>query len=144
MNKKLLKATEQPRSGKSWTATARLKLIRDLNAVHSAGHARYKYPTKIQNIADALIAEGYLSLDSQAKALGVCRSTAWTIVRTKHKLDRLSFKTTDSMLANPKLPPSVRLVVQKYMAERSDALAVRAERLNRREQQSNKLGAVGN
>jgi hypothetical protein len=98
------------------------------------GHARYKYPTKIQNIADALIAEGYLSLDAQAKALGVCRSTAWTIVKTKHKLDRLSFKTTNSMLTNQELPPSVRSVVQKYMAERSDALAVRAERLDRREQ----------
>src|SRR6476660_8930474 len=115
MNKKPLKAIEQPRSGKLSTPAARLKDLRDLSAVRSTGHARYKYPTKIQNIADALIAEGYLSLDQQAKALGVCRSTAWTIVKTKHKLDRLSLKTTNSMLTNQELPPSVRSVVQKYM-----------------------------
>jgi hypothetical protein len=123
MRKKLLKAIEQPGSGKSSTPSARLKVVRGLNAVGSARHhARCKYSTKIQNIADALIAEGYLALDAQAKALGVCRSTAWTIVKTKHKLDRLSFKTTNSMLANPKLPPSVRLVLLQYLAERSDDL----------------------
>jgi hypothetical protein len=124
--------------------SSRLSVPQRNDAVRSTGHARYKYPTKIQNIADALIAEGYLSLDAQAKALGVCRSTAWTIVKTKHKLDRLSFKTTNSMLTNQELPPSVRSVVQKYMAERSDASAVRAERLDRREQQSNKLREVRN
>ena len=128
----------------SKSRSSRLSVPQRNDAVRLTGHARYKYPTKIQNIADALIAEGYLSLDAQAKALGVCRSTAWTIVKTKHKLDRLSFKTTNSMLTNQELPPSVRSVVQKYMAERSDASAVRAERLDRREQRSNKLRAVRN
>jgi hypothetical protein len=61
-------------------------------------------------------------LDEQAKALGVHRSTAWTIINTKHKVDRLSRKTTNSMLANPKLPPSVRIVVLQYLTERSDGL----------------------
>ena len=74
----------------------------------------------LQDIADALIAVGYVSLDAQAKALGVHRSTAWTIVKSKHKLGRLSTKTTKRILANPDTPPSVRFVVQKYLAERSD------------------------
>ena len=123
MSKELPETSHEPLSGKSSSPMVRPKVIRDLNAIRSAGHAGYKYPTKIQNIADALIAEGYLSLDAQAKALGVCRSTAWTIVKTKHKLDRLSFKTTNSMLANPELPRSVRLVVHQYLTERSEWFA---------------------
>ena len=43
-------------------------------------------------------------------------------MKTKHKLDRLSLKTTNSMLANPALPPSVRIVVLQYLTERSDDL----------------------
>ena len=81
-----------------------------------------KYATRIQHIADALVAEGCVALDKQAKALGVHRSTAWTIMRTKHKLDRLSLKTTNRMLASPELPPSVRIIVLQYLAERSDGL----------------------
>jgi hypothetical protein len=113
MNKKELNATGQPFDDKSAAPGSR-KIIRDLNAVRCA--------TKIQHIAEALIAEGYLSLDAQAKALGVHRSTAWTIVKTKHKLGRLSLKTTNSMLANPELPSSVRNVVLQYLIERSDGL----------------------
>ena len=77
---------------------------------------------RIQHIADALVAEGCVALDKQAKALGVHRSTAWTIMRTKHKLDRLSLKTTNRILASPELPPSVRIIVLQYLAERSDGL----------------------
>jgi hypothetical protein len=105
---------------------------------------RHEYAIWLQHISDALITCGYTKLDEQAKALGINRSTAWTIVKTKHKLGRLSTKTTRRILANPVTPPAVRSIVQKYMAERSDDLASRAERLNRREQQSNKLRAVRN
>ena len=122
MNKKELNATGQLPSGKSATPGARLKIIRDLNAERSSTQRHYKCSTTIQQIADALIADGYRSLDAQAKALGVHRSTARTIVKTKHKLGRLSLKTTNSMLANQKLPPSVRIVVLQYLAERSDGL----------------------
>jgi len=34
----------------------------------------------------------------------------------------LSLKTTNRMLASPELPPSVRLVVLRYVMERSDDL----------------------
>ena len=106
---------------KSSTALAGLVPIRDPNAVHFTLADR-KYPTRIQHIADALVAEGCVALDKQAKALGIHRSTAWTIMRTKHKLDRLSLKTTNRMLASPELPPSVRIVVLRYVMERSDNL----------------------
>ena len=90
-----------------------------LGEISKRRDAQPRYAVKIQHIVDAIVAAGYLSLDSQAKALGVKRSTAWTIIKTKHKLDRLSSKTTDTMLANPELPPSVRTVIQRYLAERS-------------------------
>ena len=73
----------------------------------------------LQHISMALIACGYTSLDQQAKALGIHRSTAWTIINTKHKLGRLSAKTTSRILANPQTPSPVRAVVLQYMAERS-------------------------
>ena len=107
---------------KSSTALARLVPIRDPNAAHLGTLADRKYPTRIRHIADALVAEGCVALDQQAKALGIHRSTAWTIMRTKHKLDRLSLKTTSRMLASPELPPSVRIVVLRYVMERSDNL----------------------
>jgi hypothetical protein len=78
-----------------------------------------KYIVDLQQIREALVQSGYTKLDQQAKALGVHRSTAWTIVKTRHKLGRLSAKTTQRILANPDTPPSVRSVIQKYLAERS-------------------------
>jgi hypothetical protein len=74
----------------------------------------------VQHVSQALIASGHITLDQQAKALGIHRSTAWTIVKTKHKLGRLSRKTTRRILTNPETPPSVRSVIQQYLAERSD------------------------
>jgi hypothetical protein len=72
----------------------------------------------LHDISTALIASGYTHLDEQAKALGLNRSTAWTIIKTKHKLGRLSTKTTDRILANPETPASVRTVIQRYIAAR--------------------------
>jgi hypothetical protein len=88
-----------------------------------AGSAdQLKRTVGIQHITDALIASGYTSLDEQAKALGVNRSTTWTIVKAKHKLGRLSAKTSGRILANPELPARVRAVMQQYLAERSATL----------------------
>jgi hypothetical protein len=53
------------------------------------------------------------------QSFGIHRSTAWTIIKATHKLGRLSRKTTVRILANPDTPPSVRAVVQRYLAERS-------------------------
>jgi len=69
------------------------------------------------------MAEGCLALDARAKSLGVHRSTAWMIIKRKHELDRSALETTDTMLANPQLPPSVRIVVLRYLAERPNGLA---------------------
>ena len=76
-------------------------------------------PHNYARISGALISSGCLTLDQQAKALGLGRSTAWNIIKNKHKLGRLSAKTIERILTNPKTPPTVRAVVQQYVAERS-------------------------
>jgi hypothetical protein len=96
--------------------TERPEIARSLHEEDS--RAVPNYVTNLQEITAALITAGYTTLDAQAKALGVHRATAWTIIRTKHKLGRLNAKTTKRMLANPDLPPSVRAVLERYVAER--------------------------
>jgi hypothetical protein len=75
---------------------------------------------KIQDITDALISSGYTSLDQQAKALGLHRATAWTIIKRKHKVGRLSAKTIERIITNSTTPARVRVAVQEYVAETSD------------------------
>jgi hypothetical protein len=41
-----------------------------------------------------------------------------TIIRKKHKRDRQNTNTTNRMLTNTELPPSVRAVIQRYVDER--------------------------
>ena len=94
----------------------RLEILRLLNEEKS--RSRRKYTTNIQHIVNALLGAGYASLDAQAKALGIHRATAWTIIGQKHKLDRLNTNTINRMLANPELPPRVRVVIEQYVAER--------------------------
>jgi hypothetical protein len=99
--------------------SSRLEAVRYLTDLNSS-RTRRKYTTNIQHVADALIAAGYTSLDKQAKALGIHRATAWTIIKDKHKLDRLNTKTTKRMLANPELPQCIRDVLERYVAERPE------------------------
>src|SRR3569623_708035 len=54
-------------------------------------------------IAKALVRSGFTSLDDQAAALGLPRSTVWTIVSGKHKRGRLHANTTKKLLASPSL-----------------------------------------
>ena len=110
--------TARARSGTPSLST-RLETVRYLNAIKSSSGVRRITP--IEHIADALVAAGYTSLDKQAKALGIHRATAWTIIKKKHKLG-LNPDTTNRMLTNRELPPSVRIVIEQYLAERFDAL----------------------
>jgi hypothetical protein len=105
------------RGGKRPSLNARLETVQYLAEINSA--SKLRTAPAVQHIADALVAAGYTSLDKQAKALGVPRSTAWTIVKTNHKIGRLNSDTIGRVLANPETPPSVRAVVEQYLAERS-------------------------
>jgi DNA invertase Pin-like site-specific DNA recombinase len=45
---------------------------------------------KIRELREALVASGFLTLDEQSKALGLSRSTTWTILKGNHKASGLS------------------------------------------------------
>jgi len=78
--------------------------------------------SKIRELGDALATEGFLALDEQAKALGLCRSTAWTILKANHKASGLSAAIINRMLATPQLPPLVRAKVVEYVEEKAAGL----------------------
>ena len=77
---------------------------------------------KIREIGEGLCAAGYVTLDKQADALGLARSTAWTVLRADHKGSGLSAAVLQRMLAAPKLPDAVREKLLEYLAEKSAGL----------------------
>src|SRR3954469_17091766 len=77
---------------------------------------------KIKEIRGALVTAGLTSLDQQAAALGVARSTAWTILQARHKKSGLSTGLIIRMLYSSQLPPVVRSKLQEYVVEKSAGL----------------------
>jgi hypothetical protein len=59
---------------------------------------------KIKELKEALIASGFLTLDQQAKALGLARSITWAVPGRKHKIPR-RLATINCIANNSKLPP---------------------------------------
>jgi hypothetical protein len=78
--------------------------------------------SKIRELAEALKSVGFLTLDEQAKALGLSRSTAWTIRRASHKASGLSASIINRMLAAPELPPLARTKILEYVEEKAAGL----------------------
>src|SRR5215469_14516051 len=74
---------------------------------------------KIREVAEALITAGYHCLDDQASALGLPRSTTWTILHTHHKNSGLSASVIKRMLAQTQLPGLVRRKVLEYIEQKS-------------------------
>jgi hypothetical protein len=74
---------------------------------------------KIKELADALVTAGFVSLDEQAKALGLSRSTTWTILQAKHKNYGLSGALISRVLAKPDLDSRVRAKIIEYVRERA-------------------------
>ena len=78
--------------------------------------------SKIRELAETVEAAGFLTLDEQAKILGLPRSTAWTIRRGSHKASGLSASILNRMLAAPTLPPLVRAKILEYVQEKAAGL----------------------
>ena len=74
--------------------------------------------SKIREIGEALVAAGFRALDEQAEALGLSRSTTWTILKGNHKNSGLSAATINRILAAPHLPPIVRAKIHEYIEEK--------------------------
>ena len=86
---------------------------------------------KIRQLAEAAKLIGLQTLDEQAEAFGIPRSTAWTIRNGGHKASGLSVSIIDRMLSAPKLPPSVRTTLLEYIAEKTSGLYGGNERQQR-------------
>jgi DNA invertase Pin-like site-specific DNA recombinase len=94
--------------------TARLEKLRHLQRERSTRKI------SVQPIAAALIEAGCTSLDAQARALGLSRSTVWTIMKAKHKLGRLNTKTAHCILTNADTPVLVRAAIERMLTNPFD------------------------
>jgi hypothetical protein len=73
---------------------------------------------KIKEIGEALIASSLATLDRQATALGLSRSTTWTVLNARHKASGLSATVINQMLSAPRLPSLVRAKLFDYVEEK--------------------------
>ena len=80
--------------------------------------SRARQCEKIEEICKTLVACGLVALDEQAQALGLSRSTTWTLLREIHKSSGLSASTVNKILSAPRLPPRVRVKVLEYVCEK--------------------------
>jgi hypothetical protein len=81
--------------------------------------AKERQSSKIKQLSGALVAAGFLSLDEQATALGLCRSTTWTILKAKHKNYGLSGALIKRILRRPRLDRRVRAKLIEYVQEKA-------------------------
>jgi hypothetical protein len=93
--------------GPSWPCTKEMK-------------ARQK--SKIREIGETLRTAGFLTLDQQAKALGLCRSTTFSLFQSNHKSSGLTPALINRMLAAPQLPIAVRARILEYVEEKCAGL----------------------
>ena len=101
---------------------SRARLLRDKTPNLSLADVKARQSSKIREIGEALITAGFVSLDAQAKALGLPRSTAWTILSAEHKSTGISAKIVCRMLSSQRLPSLVRAKVIEYAAEKAAGL----------------------
>jgi hypothetical protein len=78
--------------------------------------AKARQARKIKDLKTALIGARLMALDEQARALGLCRSTAWAILA--HKTSGLSATIVSRMLSAPELPSVVRRTLLEYVQEK--------------------------
>ena len=86
----------------------------------STYHLKARQTAKMREIGEALVAAGYDNLDNQAAALGLSRSTTWTIIKATHKSSGLSGTTLRRVLSAPDLHPLVRRKFLEYIKEKND------------------------
>jgi hypothetical protein len=116
-----------PSRGLTVALTRRSRTIETRPSAHSPGSGtptemKARQLSKIRELGDALVTSGFHTLDEQANALGLPRSTTWTILRGKHKASGLSATVINQMLAAPQLPPLVRARILEYVDDKNAGL----------------------
>ena len=88
----------------------------------SISDLKTRQAAKVREIGEALVTAGHDNLDDQAAALGLSRSTTWTIIRGTHKSSGLSAAILNRMLSAPNLHSLVRRKILEYTLEKSAGL----------------------
>jgi predicted DNA-binding transcriptional regulator AlpA len=86
---------------------------------------------RIKEIGAALAADGFVTVDEQARALGLSRSSAWAVLKADHKASGLTVPTINRMLSSPELPPRARVTILTYIEEKFAGLYGNKEQLDR-------------
>ena len=99
--------------------------------VVEASQLKMRQRIKIAEIRAALVDAGIVALDEQAATLGLCRSTAWSVLNPSHKSSGLSARTISRILGSPRLPRLVRQRLFEYVQAKIDGLYGHSERRRR-------------
>jgi hypothetical protein len=83
-----------------------------------ASELKARQASKIAKIRQSLIAAGFDTLSKQAAVLGVSRSTAWAVLRGRHKSSGLSASIINRILGSQTLPPTARAIIDEYIQEK--------------------------
>src|ERR1700731_669208 len=116
----------------SVTAPEKVRCLRNNTPNHTLTDLKARQSSKIREIGNALITAGIISLDAQAKALGLPRSTAWTILSAEHKGTGISARIICRMLNSEPLPPLVRAKIIEYANEKAAGIYGGTEMQHRR------------
>src|SRR6516225_175333 len=93
---------------------------------HGHLRARARQAARLAAVRGALIAAGYETTAKQARALGVCRSTAWVVLNRDDRAGP-SAMMLKRILSSPKLPFSARRKIEQYFFEKiADRIGHRA------------------
>ena len=97
----------------------------------SLADVKARQSSNIREIGEALITAGFISLDAQAKALGLPRSTAWTMLSAEHKAHR-ALREDHLPDVRTDLPLLVRAKIIEYAEERAAGIYGGTKTQNRR------------
>jgi len=87
---------------------------------------------KIRELRQALIDAGFVSLDQQAAALGLSRSTTWAVLKGNHKCSGLRAGLIARMWGAPNLPAAAKKVLKQYVIEKSNGAYGHNEMMRKR------------
>lgn len=108
-----------PQNQLSVTATRRGQQTADCEALAKLELLREKQAETLRALRQTLIANGIDSLDEQAKALCLPRSTTWFVLQSNYKCRGLNAAQVVRMLRSQRLPENVRSIIVRYVHERS-------------------------
>jgi hypothetical protein len=109
-------------SGRIGSCSGHAQGLRSERPCSVSAEMKARQSSKIRELAEAVEAAGFLTLDEQAKILGLPRSTAWTIRMGSHKASGLSASIINRLLAAPMLPLLVRAKILEYVEEKAAGL----------------------